>query len=113
MEPPKLERTSLRGLKHRYVTDEQREQLLLVQYVASIHKRLLLGCVGWIENKYNIEDLVMVSHMEKALTTAADVDESLVALHGNINWDLFKAEANHWETVMFSQFWKWGNANEK
>ena len=34
----------------------------------------------------------MVSHMEKALTTAADVDEYQVALYGNINWDLFKAE---------------------
>ena len=41
MEPPKLERASRRGLKHLYVTDEQREQLLLVQYVASIHKKLL------------------------------------------------------------------------
>ena len=92
MESPKLECASRRGLKHRYVIDEQRKQLLLVQYVASIHKKLLLGCVGWIENKYNIEDMVMVSHMEKALTTAEDVDETLVALHGNINWDMFKAE---------------------
>ena len=34
----------------------------------------------------------MVSHMEFTLTTAVDVDQSLVALHGNINWDLSKAE---------------------
>ena len=85
MESPKLERATRRGLKHRNVTDEQREQLQMVQYVASIHKKLLLGCVGWIENKYNIEDLVMGSHMEKAITTAEDVDESLVALHAGIS----------------------------
>lgn len=42
---------------------------MLVQYVATIHKKLLLGYVEWIKNKHNIEDLVMVSHMEKALST--------------------------------------------
>lgn len=34
----------------------------------------------------------MVDNMENALTTAADVDESLVVQHGSINRDLFKAE---------------------
>ena len=76
MEPLKIERASRRGIKHRNMTEEQGEQLLLVQYVAYIHKKLLLCCVGWMDNKYNI--VMIVSHMEKALTTATDFNESLV-----------------------------------
>ncbi|KAF4694834.1 hypothetical protein FOZ60_006687 [Perkinsus olseni] len=59
IEAPELQRAARRGLRTSALTDEQIDNLLIVQHVGRIHRGLLLQLCDLINEKYDVHDLGM------------------------------------------------------